>query len=163
MKVNCYLYFQPPTLAHLGIDWPDQGVLAQYCTSLKVTSHRKVPVAILCSVIEKTVPPQKFQIYQGPPIDWLECILNISIVQIFHRHKISQYCTAPSHQSSISLRKRLKHVTGDIAQAIHITQSPSVNIWSLKRQCIITHRFLISFLIIGYKWILWRAMIAIAH
>ena len=99
----------------------------------KVTSHRKVPVAILCSVIEKTVPPQKFQIYLGPPIDWLECILNIGIVQIFHCHKISQYCSAPSHQSSISLRKRLKHVTGDIAQAIHITQSPSVNIWSLKR------------------------------
>ena len=88
----------------------------------KVTSHRKVPFAILCSVIEKTISPQKFQIYLGPPIDWLECILNIGIVQIFHRHKISQYCSAPSHQSSISLRKRLKHVTGDIAQTIHITQ-----------------------------------------
>ena len=38
--------FSPPspTPGHLGIDWPEQGVLAQYCNSL---GHRKYPFAML--------------------------------------------------------------------------------------------------------------------
>ena len=123
LKVNYTMYFQPPLWVHFRV------LIGQKCwlnIALQVTSHRKYPSAILHGlVIVEHIPsligPDHLTIGQTSSVPtWVliaqnsECCLNIVLHITFHiistqlNIPISQYCTAPSHQNSISCRKMSK-------------------------------------------------------